>query len=43
VLLAASGCYVVAALLASMWQKRLWYHNLAKGIVPVGAWKLLIG
>ena len=43
VLLAASGCYVVAALLASMWQTRLLYHHLAKGTVPVRAWKLLIG
>jgi SAM-dependent methyltransferase len=31
VLLAASGCYVVAALVASMWQTRLLYHHPAKG------------
>lgn len=30
VLLAASGCYVVAALVASMWQTTLLYHHLAK-------------
>jgi SAM-dependent methyltransferase len=29
VLLAASGCYVVAALVASMWQTRLLYHHSA--------------
>jgi hypothetical protein len=31
VLLAASACYVVTALVASMWQTRSLYHHLARG------------
>lgn len=34
VLLVASGCYVVAALVASMWQRNLLYQHSAKGTVP---------
>jgi hypothetical protein len=34
VLLVASGCYVAAAVVASMWQTRWLYHPLAKEAVP---------